>query len=407
VCGDGTVKELIKSLCEKTKDTLIVNEYTRLTDLKYLDKSLDSFANLTKGDCIVCFNKSDIYELARRLKELGNEVAMIYGSMPPGVKTEQARRFNDPNDPCKILVCTDAIGMGLNFNIKRIIFYSLIKPTQTKENTLLEMDYISVSQALQISGRAGRFNSPYKDGQVTTFKKEDLVKLHEIIKTPLEQIKQAGLHPTSEQIEMFSYHLPNYSLPRLLDIFISLSKLDDSKYFMCMFNDIKYFAQLINHIDNIPIRVRYQFVCAPINRKNTLLTSIFVKLVRLYSLNEPITAQVLSGLIGWPPQKMATSLSDLTHFESIFDILDLYLWLSIRFTDIFVDFEAVRQMRIELDHFLAKSLNNMFSLSSASRKKLNVSNFFRGTKIVRPQIGSKFNKVFQKHTQITDLQEIK
>lgn len=31
-----------------------------------------------------------------------------------GTKLAQAKKFNDPDDPCKILVATDAIGMGLN-----------------------------------------------------------------------------------------------------------------------------------------------------------------------------------------------------------------------------------------------------------------------------------------------------
>lgn len=31
-----------------------------------------------------------------------------------GTKLTQAKKFNDPDDPCKILVATDAIGMGLN-----------------------------------------------------------------------------------------------------------------------------------------------------------------------------------------------------------------------------------------------------------------------------------------------------
>lgn len=31
-----------------------------------------------------------------------------------GTKLSQAKKFNDPSDPCKILVATDAIGMGLN-----------------------------------------------------------------------------------------------------------------------------------------------------------------------------------------------------------------------------------------------------------------------------------------------------
>lgn len=45
---------------------------------------------------------------------MGHEVAVIYGSLPPGTKIVQAARFNDVNNPCKILVATNAIGMGLN-----------------------------------------------------------------------------------------------------------------------------------------------------------------------------------------------------------------------------------------------------------------------------------------------------
>jgi ATP-dependent RNA helicase SUPV3L1/SUV3 len=54
-----------------------------------------------------------------------------------------------------VLVATDAIGMGLNLNIRRVIFNSLTK-VQLTENGEKEMDIISVSQALQIAGRAGR-----------------------------------------------------------------------------------------------------------------------------------------------------------------------------------------------------------------------------------------------------------
>ncbi len=56
----------------------------------------------------------------------------------------------------QVLVATDAIGMGLNLNIRRIIFNSVTK-IQLNENGEKEMDVISVSQALQIAGRAGRY----------------------------------------------------------------------------------------------------------------------------------------------------------------------------------------------------------------------------------------------------------
>ena len=58
---------------------------------------------------------------------LGVECAVIYGTLPPNTKLAMAEKFNDPNEPCKVLVATDAVGMGLNLNIRRMVFYSLNK----------------------------------------------------------------------------------------------------------------------------------------------------------------------------------------------------------------------------------------------------------------------------------------
>lgn len=73
-----------------------------------------SLDNILPGDCIVCFSKNDIYSVSRGIEATGKEVAVIYGGLPPGTKLAQAEKFNDPENSCKILVATDAIGMGLN-----------------------------------------------------------------------------------------------------------------------------------------------------------------------------------------------------------------------------------------------------------------------------------------------------
>ena len=39
----------------------------------------------------------------------------------------QARLFNDPSSAQEVLVASDAIGMGLNLNIHRVVFASLTK----------------------------------------------------------------------------------------------------------------------------------------------------------------------------------------------------------------------------------------------------------------------------------------
>lgn len=46
-------------------------------------------------------------------------------------------------------------------SIRRVIFYSLIKPVLNEKGEK-EMDTISVSQALQIAGRAGRYGTQYE-----------------------------------------------------------------------------------------------------------------------------------------------------------------------------------------------------------------------------------------------------
>ncbi len=269
-------------------------------------------------------------------------------------------------------------------NIKRIIFKSIIKKSQrdtqneksdndeTGTNTI---DYITTSQALQIAGRAGRYNTPYPEGLVTTFLKSDLYILSEIVRQPLAPLSKAGLHPTAEHIELFSFHLPKHSLKDLLDIFISLCKIDNSKYFLCNFEEIKYLAGLIEHIP-LKLRDRYTFSCAPISERMTIVCSAFVKFVRSYSNNEPITTDEVCKIIGWPraePQKV----DDLLELESIFDILDLYLWLGFRFSSMFPDIEMIKEMRTELNHIINKGLKklvlrNSVTIGEANPLKINL-----------------------------------
>ena len=73
-------------------------------------------------------------------------------------------------------------------NIKRIIFYSLIKPS-INEKGEKEMNVIMPATALQIAGRAGRYASHFIEGEVTTFSASDLPLLQKLLKTPVEPIQ--------------------------------------------------------------------------------------------------------------------------------------------------------------------------------------------------------------------------
>jgi hypothetical protein len=78
------------------------------------------------------------------------------------------------------------------------------------------MDTISVSSALQIAGRAGRYGTQWEKGFVTTYKAEDLHTLRNLLAQSPDPLEQAGLHPTADQIELYAYHLPNSTLSNLM-----------------------------------------------------------------------------------------------------------------------------------------------------------------------------------------------
>ena len=73
------------------------------------------FSKIRKGDCVVCFSRQKIFQVKEEIeKSTGLRCAVVYGGLPPEVRSEQATLFNDPDSGYDVLVGSDAIGMGLN-----------------------------------------------------------------------------------------------------------------------------------------------------------------------------------------------------------------------------------------------------------------------------------------------------
>jgi ATP-dependent RNA helicase SUPV3L1/SUV3 len=115
LCGEARAVPLIRELCALIGDKVHVHEYERLTPLKVASKSLGSLSKLEKGDCVVSFSVIGIHALRKAIeKKTGRKCAIVYGSLPPETRAQQARLFNDPDNDYDFLVASDAIGMGLN-----------------------------------------------------------------------------------------------------------------------------------------------------------------------------------------------------------------------------------------------------------------------------------------------------
>lgn len=187
VCGEPSAIPLLQKICKDTGDELQVNTYQRLAPLAVEHTSLNSnFSTLRKGDCIICFSRRNIFMLKKMIEhETKKKCAVIYGALPMESRTHQAKLFNDLDSDYDILVATDAIGMGLNLNIGRIIFYTLKKPQYLQDNHdrgYPVLQFIEPRMIKQIAGRAGRFNSIFKEGVVTTFEERDLRHLKKALK---------------------------------------------------------------------------------------------------------------------------------------------------------------------------------------------------------------------------------
>lgn len=116
LCGETRVIPLIRELAASMGDTLHIHHYDRLNPLKAMSKSLrGQLKNLRRGDCIVCFSVLGIHAMKKQIElETGRRVAIVYGSLPPEIRAQQAALFNDPSNDYDYLVASDAIGMGLN-----------------------------------------------------------------------------------------------------------------------------------------------------------------------------------------------------------------------------------------------------------------------------------------------------
>ncbi len=126
------------------------------------------------------------------------------------------------------------------------------------------------------------------------------------------------------------------------------------------------------------------------------MTSCFVKFVRYYSRNEELTGDILKRLLGYP-FKSPLNLNELAHLEDLYDVLDLYLWLSFRFNSIFCQREEVFEIRKELEEIIFNGVKELLSnknyIKSSRQLKNKTSN---NDSIKRNVLSEKINQISSK-----------
>lgn len=228
VCGALNAKEQLIRMIRDCGDDYEIKEYSRPVPLVTQRKNV-RFADVEPGDALIAFSRRGVLSLSRHFSDRGIKNSVIYGDLPPEVRRLQYDAFlSGEND---ILISTDAIGMGVNLPIRRIIFTELEKFDGVQFRTLTSQEI------KQIAGRAGRIgiydigyvactedDSSYVETQLSVPDEE----ISSAVVGPSEAILNIKILPLKEKLALWSTKeesLSYYRKKDVRDLILILDKL--------------------------------------------------------------------------------------------------------------------------------------------------------------------------------------
>ncbi|WP_163200419.1 MULTISPECIES: DEAD/DEAH box helicase [Bifidobacterium] len=157
VCMAPEALDIVMTLIALCGDEASVIRHERMTPLSVERNPLDG--DCEPGDALIAFDRREVLSKAASIEERGIPTAVIYGALPWPARRAEAERF--ASGEAKVLVATDAVGMGLNLPIRRVVFTAVSKYDGRRNRPL------TASEVRQIAGRAGRLGM-FDHGYVTS-----------------------------------------------------------------------------------------------------------------------------------------------------------------------------------------------------------------------------------------------
>ena len=229
ICGALNSKDILKTIIEDCGDEYEIKEYKRNTPLEVQYKSFN-YKDVNDGDALIVFSKKRVLEIAKQYADNGIKTSIIYGALPPEVRKMQYNQFI--NKEANVLVSTDAIGMGVNLPIKRIVFMSIKK---FDGDDVRELTSQEVKQVAGRAGRKGIYDIGYvaSVGDTQDFIKEKIEATDDFIEKavvgPSDTILNIKTLPLNEKLALWSSREEKVSYYRKMDISEYLIILDKIK----------------------------------------------------------------------------------------------------------------------------------------------------------------------------------
>ena len=337
--GSINSKEAIVALAKYLGEELEIVEFERKNPLMLLDAPTKE-RDVEPSTAIIAFSRKDVLKLKQNFSKYFS-ISVVYGNLSPEVRREEARRFREGET--ELLIATDAIAMGMNLPIKTILFSKAEKFDGVNDRNLFP------SEIHQISGRAGRYGLHEKgyvgalSGDVLNIIKKNFYKEAKTITIPFRVM--ANL----DHIKLVGSILEEKSLHEILNFFVKNMEFD-GPFMATNLDDMLEISLLVDQYD-LDIASKYHLACAPLTLKSPYIISAYESYLSALEKNMPIayTIPPLSG-------SYAQTMDELLRAEDMVKEISLYLWLSYRFADYFVDANRARTSRGVLNKFIENSL---------------------------------------------------
>ena len=140
--GSGTLEPMVRQLVPEAQ----VEERPRFSTLTCAGST--KLSRLPPRSAIVAFSVEQVYQVAELLRRFRGGSAVVMGALSPDTRNRQVELFQ--SGEVDYIVATDAIGMGLNLDVRHVAFAALSKFDGLRQRRL------TPAEMAQIAGRAGR-----------------------------------------------------------------------------------------------------------------------------------------------------------------------------------------------------------------------------------------------------------
>jgi ATP-dependent RNA helicase SUPV3L1/SUV3 len=347
--GAPEARKAIEALAERLECPLEVHVLKRKAPLSMEPGPVRKLRNLQKGDAVIAFSRREVLMWRDMITETGLSVATVYGNLSPEVRRAQAERFREGK--ADIVVGTDALAMGLNLPIARIVMTTAVKYNGYEE------EEISPALAKQIAGRAGRYGV-HEEGFVAGYDDDTHEVMRSLLREKVPPVPATGfaVAPSLEQLHRISSVTGETSLVKLLKRFVHNIDVPDGFFFPRITEEQNERAEWL---DTMPLSVAEKFMLSlvPISTRVPVLQSAWEH----WSLS--LAKKKVCKLQPHPESLLWQNLQEV---EDTCRMYSAYAWLGYRLPEYFPSTELAQQLAREASERVDSLLQQQ---NAATRKR--------------------------------------